>query len=312
MRFLLAFFLVALLIASAGFAQTRVPPASSKAVPRGVILVKGATSSASDDRISVPEGAAVGADTFESRYFGISYRLPAGWIEKVQGPPPSDSGSYVLALLVPSDKIAHSVKGSILIQAQDLFFNIAPAMTAMETVNYLRKHLQPAQEVERPPGEVTIDGHSFVRFDYGSPDIGLHWRVLATEIRCHVVQFIFSGPDAAALDSMVADLSHLEVLKTGGRAPLCVADYAVPANTIKRVVPTLMGRFNAIPVRIVIDKQGRVKYAHVISAFAEQSAALTEALMQWRFKPYLKNGRPVEIETGIMFGHAPQRVAREP
>src|SRR4051794_32759387 len=79
MRFLLAFFLVALLIAPAGFAQAPVPPASSKAVPRGVILVKGATSSASDDRVSVPEGAAVGADTFESRYFGISYRLPAGW-----------------------------------------------------------------------------------------------------------------------------------------------------------------------------------------------------------------------------------------
>jgi hypothetical protein len=50
-------------------------------------------------------------------------------------------------------------------------------------------------------------------------------------------------------------------------------------------------------LRIIIDKQGRVKYIHVISAFAEQSAALTEALLQWRFKPYLKNGRSVEIET---------------
>src|SRR5438552_8211758 len=109
MRFLLASVLVASLVAPAAFAQAPVPPVSRPhAVPRGVILVKGATSSASDDKVPVPEGAAVGADTFESRYFGISYRVPAGWTEKVKGPPPSDSGSYVLALLVPSDKIAHS------------------------------------------------------------------------------------------------------------------------------------------------------------------------------------------------------------
>ena len=289
-------------------------PAASKAVPRGVILVKGATSSASDATTPVPEGAAAGADSFESRYFGISYRLPPGWTEKVKGPPPSDSGSYVLSLLVPSDKIAQSVKGSILIEAQDLFFTIAPASNPLETVTYVRNHLQPSQEVERAPAEVMIGGHSFIRFDYGSPGIGLHWRVVATEIRCHVVQFIFTGPDPAVLDAMVADLSHLKLRGSGiaDGAPLCVAGYAVSANIIKRVMPTFMGRFNAIPVRIIIDKEGRVKHVHVISAFAEQSAALTEALMKWRFKPYLKNGRPVAIETGIMFGQAAQRPAREP
>ncbi|MEA2329386.1 MAG: hypothetical protein QOE68_4345, partial [Thermoanaerobaculia bacterium] len=146
------------------------PSTASKAIPRGVILVKGATSSASDARIPVPEGAAAGGDSFESRYFGISYRIPAGWTEKVKGPPPSDSGSYVLALLVPSDKTAESVKGSVLIEAQDLFFTIAPARNALETVSYVRDHLRPSQEVERSPAEVKIGGHAFARFDYGSPD----------------------------------------------------------------------------------------------------------------------------------------------
>jgi hypothetical protein len=45
-----------------------------------------------------------------------------------------------------------------------------------------------------------------------------------------------------------------------------------------------------------------VKHVHVISAFPEQSAALVGALRKWRFKPYLKNGKAVEIETGILFG----------
>ena len=293
------------------FAQSPPPSVArphAASIPRGVILVKGATPSASDATTPVPEGAAVGGDTFESRYFGISYRLPPGWTEKVKGPPPSDSGSYVLALLVPADNIAESVKGSILIEAQDAFFNVAPISNALDTVNYVRNHLQPSQEVERAPAEVTIGGHSFARLDYGSPGIGLHWRILATEIRCHILQFIFSGPDPAVLDDMVAGLSHLE-FHGASRAPLCVAGYAVSANIRQRVTPAFAARFNPIPVRIIIDRQGQVKYVHVISAFAEQSATLTEALMKWRFKPYLRNGKPVEIETGMIFGLAAQRPA---
>jgi hypothetical protein len=50
-----------------------------------------------------------------------------------------------------------------------------------------------------------------------------------------------------------------------------------------------------------------VKHVHLISAFAEQSAGITEALLKWRFKPYLRNGEPVEIETGILFGSPPVR-----
>lgn len=45
-----------------------------------------------------------------------------------------------------------------------------------------------------------------------------------------------------------------------------------------------------------------MKHVHVVSAFPEQSAAVVAALMKWRFKPYLKNGKPMEIETGILFG----------
>ena len=37
-------------------------------------------------------------------------------------------------------------------------------------------------------------------------------------------------------------------------------------------------------------------------AFGE---SITDALLQWRFKPYLRDGEPVEVETGIMFGRTP-------
>ncbi|PYU28965.1 MAG: hypothetical protein DMG32_01355 [Acidobacteria bacterium] len=70
-------------------------------------------------------------------------------------------------------------------------------------------------------------------------------------------------------------------------------------------------RFNPIPVRIIIDKDGKVKHIHFLSAFPDQAKSITDALLQWRFKPYLREGRPTEVETGIIFGNA-AKAAEQP
>ena len=79
-------------------------------------------------------------------------------------------------------------------------------------------------------------------------------------------------------------------------------------NVLQRIEPVMADRkFNPIPVRIIIDRYGKVKHVHVISAFPEQAKVITDALLQWEFKPYKQNGKPVEVETGIMFGNAPRQ-----
>ena len=50
-------------------------------VPEGVILVKGAWSSASDSVTPVPEGGNVANNVFSDQYFGMSYTLPLDWEE---------------------------------------------------------------------------------------------------------------------------------------------------------------------------------------------------------------------------------------
>jgi hypothetical protein len=76
---------------------------------------------------------------------------------------------------------------------------------------------------------------------------------------------------------------------------------------MERVDPLLTERrFNPIPVRIIIDREGKVKHIHFLSAFPDQAKIVTDALMRWRFRPYLRDGKAVEVETGIMFGHAPR------
>jgi hypothetical protein len=97
----------------------------------------------------------------------------------------------------------------------------------------------------------------------------------------------------------------------GGESPVCVKNYASGDNVTNRVDPALGERkFNPASVRIVIDKYGKVKHVHVISAFPEQSKAITDALLQWEFRPYRVNGEPVEVETGILFGASPRPIKK--
>jgi hypothetical protein len=284
-----------------------IPP---KALPSGTILVKGAWSSASDSTTPVPEGGKINNGAYNNQYFGLSYPISSDWYQKFEGPPPSDSGLYVLAQLRPSDAFKGPAKGLVLITAQDLFFTPTAAGSALELINFNRDHLREGQKPEHQPAEIKIASRAFTRFDYVSPAIPLHTYVVATEIRCHVVEFAFSSREPALLESLIQEMNKMklpaETGATGGEVPICIKDYAA-GNVIQKVDPLLSDRrFNAIPVRIIISKEGKVKHIHFLSAFPEQSKAISDALMQWQFKPYLRDGKPVEVETGILFGNSPE------
>ena len=282
-------------------------------VPEGVILVKGAWSSASDSATPVPEGGSVSNNVFHDQYFGITYALPKDWTEKYEGPPPSDNGRYVLAQIMPADTFKGPARGSILITAEDMFFTPLPARNARELVKYTKDNLQADYKVELQPAQTKIAGRSFTFFAYWSPVAELHWYVLATEIRCHTVEVVLSSRDTKLLENLMLDLNKMELPAEadptagtgGGSVPVCIKDYARDEHVISRVDPVFTEhRFNSIPVRIIIDKDGKVKHVHFLSAFPDQAAAITEAFKKWKFKPYLRERKPVEVETGMMFGRA--------
>src|SRR5580698_9657714 len=175
-------------------------------VPENVILVKGAWSSASDTVTPLPEGGKVSTHSYDNPYFGLTLPLPAGWIQKYEGPPPSDSGYYVLAQLRPTDPSHEKARGTLLVAAQDMFFTTTHAAGPLELINYTRDHLQADYRIERPPSNVTIAGRDFVRFGYVSPVAGLHWMFFATQIRCHVVEFIFTSADTPLLENLTRNL----------------------------------------------------------------------------------------------------------
>jgi len=178
--------------------------------------------------------------------------------------------------------------------------------------------LQADYKLELSPTPTTIGGRPFTFFAYWSPAAELHWYVLASEIRCHAVQMVLTSRDTKLLQSLMLDANKMELPAEanptggmgGGDVPVCIKDYARDENVIARVDPVFTEhRFNAVPVRIIIDKEGRVKHIHFLSAFPDQAKAISDAFKQWKFKPYLRNRQPVEVETGIMFGRSSRPMA---
>jgi hypothetical protein len=302
---------------NSGGSSADIPTPLAK-LPSEVILVRAASPSASDSVTPVPEAATVAHEVFSDPYFGITYALPQDWTQEFEGPPPSASGRYVLAQIGPPQKKDGPSSASMLITAQDMFFTPMPASNALELSEYLKDHLQPDYKVERAPTVLKIAGRSFSFFAYWSPVAELHWHVLGVQIRCHALQFVLTSRDTELLDRLMLDLNRIELPTEasattedgGGPFPVCIKDYARDENIIARVDPVFTERrFNPVPVRIIIDRQGKVKDIHLISAFPDQAKAITDALEQWRFKPYVIDGKPAEVETGILFGRNPHATA---
>ena len=294
-------------------------PDPKNVVPKDTIIVKGAWSSTSDSATPVPEGSTVASNVFINQYFGITYPLPPGWIQKYTPPPPSDSGSYVLSQISRPDTYQGEARGSIQFSAHDMFFTLTPAANARQFVNSSRNHLPDYYELELKPTQTTIAGQPFTFFAYWSPVAQLHWYVFATEIRCHTVEIILMNRDTKALEELVRDLNSKMKLPAeasstagtgGGNVPVCIKDYASGDNVIERIDPIFtVRRFNSVPVRIIIDKAGKVKHIHILSAFPEQQKAIYDTVSKWKFRPYERDGQRFEVETGIMFGMKPPRVA---
>ncbi len=260
-----------------------------------MLLLSVATPSASDAVTPVPERGSVTSGSYRNAYFNLSYPIPAGWTQQPAGPPPSEAGAYTLAqfaLIDPDQRL----RAHVLITAQDFFFSLIEMGGAKELVATMRRGLEPVYQLEGEPDQVTIAGRTFHRLRYRAPRSGLHWRVLSTDVRCHALTFTLTGTDPAALD---AAEQAMRALSLNGKAPLCQSNYS---EIVEKTDPHFTNRYNTIPVRVIIDTSGRVKHAHLLTAYPEQAEAILAALRTWRFKPYRTGGRAVEVETGLVFG----------
>jgi hypothetical protein len=249
-----------------------------------------------------PEDVHVAAGVFVSDYFDLSYRVPDGWTEGLPGPSPSQYGYYVLGTLVPK----HDFGGSVLIVAQDMFFAADTSDDVKDVVAEIRKVMSSVDgmTIDREPEPVNVGAYTGYRVDFSG--VGLFRSVLAIKIRCHVVMFNLTSRDPESRAGLVKSLDDLEsVRKSPDRIPECRKDYA-SESMLSQVEPERIGtRAESIPVRVIVATDGSVKHVHVIRASAAQRRTIEQAARQWKFKSYVKQGHPVEVETGMMFNLKP-------
>ncbi len=55
----------------------------------------------------------------------------------------------------------------------------------------------------------------------------------------------------------------------------------------------------AVELAATISKEGEIKDVKVLKGDPQLSRAAVQAVKQWKYKPYLLNGEPVEIQTQI-------------
>ena len=250
-------------------------------------------------RLPNPEDVHVADSVFVSDYFGLAYRVPDGWSRGLPGPDPSQSGYYVLGTWMPT----HDFTGTILVVAQDIFFAPDTSDGVKNVVNHFRHvmSLVDGMTIDREPEPVKVGAYPGYRIEFSG--VGLFRSMLAIEIRCHVVTFNLTSRDPELLASLARSLDDLVSFENKvGPVPECLKDY-VSENVLHRIEPDGdAARAVSIPVRVIVATDGSVKHVHVIRASASQRRDIEEAVRQWRFKPYLKQGSPAEVETGVIFG----------
>ena len=64
-----------------------------------------------------------------------------------------------------------------------------------------------------------------------------------------------------------------------------------------------------VTLHAIIDKEGRVAELQVISGHPLLVEAALAAVRNWRYRPTLLSGRPVEVETSITV-NSPRRIGR--
>jgi hypothetical protein len=251
-----------------------------------------------------PEDGKVTDGVFVSDYFNLSYRLPDGWTEGLAGPAPSQSGYYVLGTWAPK----HDFAGTVLVVAQDMFFAPDSSDDVKNVVAEFRQVMSTVDgmTIDREPVPVSVGGHPGYRIDFSG--VGLFRSMFAIEIRCHVVTFNLTSRDPELLASLARSLDNLGSVRKeeiSDPVPECLRDYA-SENILHRVEPEGVGaKAASIPVRMIVATDGSVKHVHVIRASAAQRRNIEEAVRQWKFKSYVKQGHPGEVETGMMFNLKP-------
>lgn len=127
---------------------------------------------------------------------------------------------------------------------------------------------------------------------------------------------LLSNPANAEITAAVSSAGMLHPQETGVAAPLgklTVPSKIMEANCITKVSPIYPKAADESPtattviVRAVIWKSGKVSPMRVISGRPLLEAEAMDAVRLWRYKPFYRDGEPLDVTTDITVDFDPAK-----
>jgi periplasmic protein TonB len=127
-----------------------------------------------------------------------------------------------------------------------------------------------------------------------------------------IVGSIPGGISAAEIDEMVASLMRsmpkfqAKIVRVAPPLRIRVSQGVSQALLLKKVNPeypvnALRTRIQgSVVLHVLISKAGDVSTVELITGHPMLAPAAIEAVKQWKYKPYLLNGQPVEVDTQVL------------
>jgi periplasmic protein TonB len=105
-------------------------------------------------------------------------------------------------------------------------------------------------------------------------------------------------------DNPFAGTSNKPVVREAPQGPIHVSTIAMssPIYETKPVYPAIAkatGTQGTVVLQAIISKSGTIENLRVVSGPALLQQAALDAVKQWRYRPFLLNGEPVEVETTV-------------
>lgn len=113
------------------------------------------------------------------------------------------------------------------------------------------------------------------------------------------------GMGGSTMGSIMSGISAGPVVKAAVVKKMAVSSGVMQGNLLTKTTPTYPAIAKAarisgtVVLQATISKSGSIENLHVVSGPPMLQQSAMDAVRTWKYKPYLLNGDPVEVETQV-------------
>jgi len=268
--------------------------------------------------------------TYSNEFFDFQYPLSRDWVRETEAMRKrvsaggQSSGMYVLlaAVRIPQKTAPLEADSSFVVSAIE-----SGGRSCEQYLQAVADSLHSQKEAQEKGAVATLTfvGREFYRADFDFRESPSHRTFLCTQSKRYLLQWNVVGLSKGAVESVVSTLNSISAMqpKAAPAEPAASANSgAGPENKpqvmsvrvaqgvsqgliIKKVPPVYPPQAKyahiqgSVLMSAVISKQGDIEDLEVLDGPIELAVSAVNAVRQWKYRPYVLNGEPVEVHTTI-------------